>query len=146
MSKSRIRLDALTIEWDIWRDLRLNPQLIELRMVKMWSGPVYILYPPPHSRDDTPWRIAPTSATTVLLVFHQGWGTMFEAARGLLELVIPFRTIIERHWPPPFYDWRGKSRALGICPRGYVVTKHDYWAYIKCLNAERRSLSLALAV
>lgn len=132
MSNRLLSRDSLTREWDIWRDLRLNLQLLDLRIVRTATGPVYILRPPQHSKDDAPWYIALRSPTAVLLVFRQGWEMMLEIARGLLELGIPFRTVIERYRLPPLYDWKEEPKALGIRPTGYVPTKEDYEAYVEC--------------
>jgi hypothetical protein len=115
---------------DLRSSLHLNYSQVQLRRI---LGPhnimFYILCPSQYSEDMSPWFVCVQSATTVLLVYRSGWGTMMEIARGLLELCIPFRTVIKPATPPPLYNWREKGTGLGLQPVGYTVTMSDYHGY-----------------
>jgi hypothetical protein len=116
--------------WDLRSDLKLDLHHVSLMHIRGPNHTVtYILRPSRYSKDPSFWYVALTSPTAVLLVYRSGWGTMLQIARGLLELGIPFRTVVEDRTPPPEYDWNEKSRGLGIRPVDYKVTIADLNAY-----------------
>jgi hypothetical protein len=128
----------LPCAWDISRVANLSlfcdMQLINLQCVSNAideKKKLYILRPPKGSRDPSSWFVATTSATAVLLVYRSEWKTMFEIGRGLLELGIPFRTVVEwkRDRQPVKKALRSKTKGLGSRPHGFSPTREDLIAY-----------------
>lgn len=123
--------------WDISRvghsSLSCNMQDIDLKRVSnaIDERELYILRPPKGSRDRSSWFIATTSASAVLLVYRSEWRTMFEIGRGLLELGIPFRTVVEqeRDHQPVKKALRSKAKGLGSRPHRFSPTREDLIAY-----------------
>jgi hypothetical protein len=123
--------------WDISRvghsSLTCDMRVIELKRVSnaIDERELYILRPPKGSRDPSPWFVATTSASAVLLVYRSNWTTMFEIGRGLLELGIPFRTVVEREreHQPVKRALRSKTKGLGSRPHGFSPTREDLIAY-----------------
>ena len=124
--------------WDISRVAHLSlfcdMQLIDLKRVSNATDEnreLYILRPPKGSRDPSSWFVATTSASAVLLVFRNQWRTMFEIGAGLLQLGIPFRTVVEREreHQPVKKALRSKTKGLGSRPHGFLPTQEDLIAY-----------------
>jgi len=122
--------------WDIskYRQVALhcNMPCIRLQHVQSTSHnepELYILQPPAGSPDPSPWFVATRSATAVLLVYHSTWTTMHEIVRGLLELSIPFRTVIERDHQPVRELLSSKTKGLGSRPKCFQLTQEDFSAY-----------------
>jgi len=124
--------------WDISRvansSLFCNKRLIDLKCVSNAideNRKLYILRPPQGSQDPSSWFVATTSASAVLLVYRSEWRTMFEIGRGLLELGIPFRTVVqrEREHQPVKKALKSKIKGLGSRPHGFSPTQEDLIAY-----------------
>jgi len=101
--------------------------------------PLYILRPVAIHENPSEWFIATTDPTTVLLVYRKGWKTMASIARGLLELGIPFRTVIKHDLtddrpPEPSVV---SSRGLGFRDADFKPGREDYLDY---LNSRQETL------
>jgi len=130
---SYTRLPAV---WDISRysqvTFHCDMQRIRLQRVHSVSynePELYILRPPAGSPDPSPWFVATRSATAVLLVYRSTWTTMHEIGRGLLELGIPFRTVVERDHQPVRELLRSNTKGLGSRPKRFQPTQEDFSAY-----------------
>jgi hypothetical protein len=134
-TKSYIQLPGA---WDISRvaafSLSCNMRSLDLRRVSSAIDKdkvLYILGPPRGSRDRSPWFVATTSASTVLLVYRSRWRTMYQIGQGLLDLGIAFHTVVEREWEqqPVKKSLRSRTKGLGSRPHGFSPTREDLVAY-----------------
>ena len=134
--KSNVSYKELPCAWDISRFGQVNPLICKMSRILLervtsklpGSNCLYLLRPPKGSKDTSPWFIATTSPTVVLLVYRSPWKTMSEICRGLLDLGIPFRTVAEASHPPQS-ERDPQSRGLGFRPRNFQPTKEDYAFY-----------------
>jgi len=129
----------LPAAWDISPHPRPSPELVcdmsRLRLQRViWaiqpSQPLFVLRPPENSRDNSRWFIATPWSTIVLLVYRKGWTTMSEIGRGLLEMGIGFRTVVERQrsaYSPAQY--KSKVESLGSKPHGFGLKREDFTHY-----------------
>ncbi|KAF8956188.1 hypothetical protein BDZ97DRAFT_1925751 [Flammula alnicola] len=140
--RTNLQYTALPGSWDLSPNSRTTRSLVcDMSQICLqrvasdlpFSTDVYILRPPKGSRDRSPWFVATTSATAVLLVYRSAWTTMHEIGSGLLELGIPFRTVIEkkRTDTDEFVErkWRYKTKGLGGRPKDFQPTEEDFLAY-----------------
>ena len=130
---SYIRLPAV---WDIsrYRQVTFHCEMQRIRLQRVHSvshneSELYVLRPPAGSPDPSPWFVAIRSATAVLLVYRSTWTTMHEIGRGLLELGIPFRTVVERDHQSVGELLRSKTKGLGSRPKRFQPTQEDFSAY-----------------
>lgn len=131
--------------WDISKHLvktvECDFNILKLERVMNGANTVYLLRPPNGSEDDVDWFIALHSATAVLSVYRNGWKTMTDIARGLLETGISFRTVVERTTLPPKNSHREYSLGLGVRPYEHKVTREDLAEYTSICNNILRSTS-----
>lgn len=159
ISRSDLNSDSLSLQWDLRRTSPLTKTVQQLPIQVICVPYVlkgatdltfhtetnvnptclYVLMPRFTSRDTSPWYIATTHATTVLLVYREGWTTMSEICRGLLELGTPFRTVVRRPTSSrkKMADWRYRSSGVGRRLAGFKPTQDDYRDYV-----DRRNLLL----
>jgi hypothetical protein len=128
----------LPAAWDMSRSLkvatlvcnmsRLLLERVTCRLPGSKAPCLYILRPPQGSNDPCPWFIATTSATAVALVYRSPWNTMTEICRGLLDLGISFRTVIETAKAPKPAGYH-RSQGLGLRPQRFSPSQEDYLSY-----------------
>jgi hypothetical protein len=142
----------LPAAWDISRHLRTSPELVcdlscvrVQRVIMFGNGStLYILRPSRGSSDTSPWFIATPSATVVLLVYRKGWTTMVEIGRGLLEMGIPFRTVVERICSEPRAERKltKNTSSLGVKPYRFEgLQAEDFAHYEECCRKVLESSS-----
>ena len=90
---------------------------------------VYILKPPRGSQDPATWCIAMKDPLTVLQVFRSRWMTMFEAARGLLEVNVAFHTVCQRRLEEVRVREHPIIRGLGERKATWTVTADEERLY-----------------
>lgn len=133
-----LKLADLPMGWDISPTAPEESRLVLNRSIvacerafgKKDGNDMYILQPGALSKHQSEWFVATPDATTVLLVYRSGWQTMFEIARGLLDLGIPFRTVIKMRKSqfqqrPSSFD----SQGLGYRPNDFAPKPIDYLEY-----------------
>ncbi|PPQ82408.1 hypothetical protein CVT26_013233, partial [Gymnopilus dilepis] len=121
---------------------RIRLQRVASSLPDSEANTLYVLRPPSNSSDDSPWYIATTSPTTVLLVYRSTWTTMQEIARGLLSLGVRFRTVVEveqKNSVVAINASSGRSVGLGTRTVGFQASKDDYDAYVVARNEVLRS-------
>ncbi|RDB15043.1 hypothetical protein Hypma_005468 [Hypsizygus marmoreus] len=137
---TRINYTRLPSSWDISPCSQVSPKLVcdpgyvDVRRAIATSpdgADLWVFRPYRDSPEKPPWLVATTSATTVLLVYRSGWRTMFEIARGLLTLGIPFRTVVDiKKQKDTPSSWRYKpSQGLGRRPKQFKPAEEDFLAY-----------------
>jgi len=92
---------------------------------------MYVISPPKGSTDETTWRIATKSASTVLFIYRQDWTTMKDVACGLLDTGAAFWTALSiprSVQPKPI---RHRKGGLGLRPEKYQPTRGDLQAYLE---------------
>lgn len=140
-------LESLPSAWDISpaapEDILLvcNRNIVACqRVFGKNNKDMFILLPGIRSQHQSEWFVATSDATTVLLVYRSNWGTMIEIARGLLELGIPFRTVVEMSKSKvPSTPWSYNSAGLGYRPSDFHFTEDDYLQYIYTRNQVLKS-------
>ena len=140
---------ALPSAWDISRDpqtssLTCHLQRIDLQRVTgalFDKTELYILRPPRGSRDPSPWFIATTSATAVLMVYRSPWTTMLEIGRGLLDHGVPFHTVVERQRIDVKEVLRSRRTGLGLRPSHFKPERADFATYENARDDVLRSRS-----
>jgi hypothetical protein len=148
--RSDVEYEVLPRTWDlsplqpsilVCDQRRISLQRIECKLFS--HKDLYILRPPARSKDPSPWFIATTNATTVLLVYRSPWTTMYEIASGLLELGVGFRTVVEVRESdlstPIVVRPRGRVHGLGERPIDFEPTLEDFQAYEQARDEVLRS-------
>lgn len=80
---------------------------------------------------DSPWMIATSDPSTVLLIFRKKWSTLAVIARELVQRGAPFNTVAALESAAPVLSTPLTATGLKIRPKDWAPTKEDYLEYLR---------------